>query len=209
MGEALTMTPLAPPAWLHQGADGQTPLDPDEAEGLKLAFVATRGDLDVAEGNNITRGMRWAEAQVRGGTRITNRDFLCRLHGRLFGQVWGWAGSYRKTERSIGIDPLQVPVALQQLFDDVAAWEEFDAYPVDEQAARLYHRLTWIHPFPNGNGRTSRAMANLFLLSKGMKPFSWGADLDLAPHEIRARHLEAVRAADAQDFEPLLAFVRS
>jgi Fic-DOC domain mobile mystery protein B len=203
------MPPVAPPAWLHEGADGQTPLDPDEVEGLRLAFVSTRGDLDIAEGNNIASGMIWAESRVRRGIEIANQEFLSELHLQLFGKVWNWAGHYRRTERSIGIDPPQIPIELKQLFDDVAAWREFNSYPLDEQAARLYHRLTWIHPFPNGNGRTSRAMANLFLVSNGSEAFSWGGNLELGPHEIRARHLHAVRAADGHDLAPLLAFVRT
>src|SRR5690606_29492381 len=100
-------------------------------------------------------------------------------------------------------------IELRQLFDAAAAWEEFGTYPVDEQAARLHHRLTWIHPFPNGNGRTARAMADIFLASRSTPAFSWGANTGLAPHEIRTRYLAAVRAADAQDLAPLLAFVRS
>src|SRR5690606_655751 len=197
------------PTWVAQDADGQTPLEPDEAEGLKLAFVATLGDLNAAEGNNIVAGMKWAEAQVRNGAEVANEEFLSSLHARLFGQVWDWAGTYRRTERSIGIDPLQIRVALRQLFDDVAAWHEFNTYALDEQAARLHHRLTWIHPFPNGNGRTARAMADIFLASRSTPAFSWGANTGLAPHEIRTRYLAAVRAADAQDLAPLLAFVRS
>lgn len=201
--------PGSPPAWLVENADGQTPLDPDEARGLKLSFVTTLGDLNVAEGNNIANGMIWAEGQIKGGTAVATEDFLSKLHTKLFGQVWDWAGSYRRTERNIGIDPLQIRVAVHHLFQDVGAWQEFNTYPLDEQAARLHHRLTWIHPFPNGNGRTSRAMADLFLASRGAQPFSWGANTGLAPHKIRTRYLEAVRAADTHDLAPLLTFVRS
>ena len=115
----------------------------------------------------------------------------------------------RRTERNIGIDPTQIRVALHNLFRDVVAWSEFNTYSLDEQAARLHHLLTWIHPFPDGNGRTSRAMADLFLASRGATVFSWGANSGLPPHEIRARYLAAVRAADAHDLGPLLAFVRA
>lgn len=201
--------PPVPPGWLAPETGGQTPLDPDEAVGLKLAFVATRNDLNAAEGNNIASGMRWAEAQVRSGMPVASEEFLRRLHARLFGQVWDWAGEYRRTERNIGVDPAQISVELRKLFDDVGAWVGFESYPFDEQAARLHHRLTWIHPFPNGNGRTSRAMADLYLASQGALPFSWGANLRLASHDVRMRYLDAVRAADARDFAPLMAFVRN
>ena len=198
-----------PSSWLDPDDDGQTPIDPDEAQGLKLHFVSTRGDLNAAEGNNILSGMAWAEMRVRSGVVVASEDFLRDLHIRLFGQVWTWAGTYRRTERSIGIDPLQIRVELRQLLDDVGAWLAFGTYSLDEQAARLHHRLTWIHPFPNGNGRTSRAIADLYLASRGAPLFSWGANMGLSPHEIRARYLAAVRAADGYDLAPLMAFVRS
>lgn len=189
--------------------DGQTPLDPDEALGLKLSFVTTRGDLNAAEGSNIARGMTWAERQLRSDVKVATDAFLRKLHRNLFGQVWEWAGTYRKTERNIGVDPMRISIDLRQLFDDVDAWIAFDTYTVDEQAVRLHHRLTWIHPFPNGNGRTSRAMADLYLISRSAQPFSWGANTGLPNSAIRERYLEGVRKADGHDLAPLMAFVRS
>lgn len=193
-------------SWMDPDQEGQTPLDPDEAQGLKLAFVATRADLNGAEATNIVAGMKWAEAQTRRGVDVASDVFLCDLHARLFGQVWTWAGKYRTTERNIGIDPARIATEVRQLFNDVAGWQEYGSYPLDERAARLHHRLTFIHPFPNGNGRTSRAMADLFLRANKAPALTWGASLPAA--EARARYLAAVRAGDQHDFGPLLAFIR-
>ena len=192
-------------SWMDAEEEGQTPLDPDEAQGLKLAFVATRADLNGAEATNIIAGRQWAEAQIRAGTEIASDVFLRELHSQLFGQVWMWAGKYRLTERNIGIDPAKIAMEVRQLFDEAAGWQEYRSYPLDEQAARLHHRLTFIHPFPNGNGRTSRAMADLFLRAKGAPALTWGASLPAA--DARARYLAAVRAADGRDFAPLLDFI--
>src|SRR5690606_17577753 len=151
-------------------------------------------------------GMQWAEAQVRSGAEVASDRFLCSLHTRLFGQVWAWAGRYRITERNIGIEPAQIAMAVRQLFDDVAGSQEYGSDPLEEQAMRLHHRLTVIHPFPNGNGRTARAMADLFLRARRAPALTWGASLP--PVEARDRYLAAVRAADGHDFTPLLAFIR-
>lgn len=202
----MSKPPDAIRSWMAPEDDGQTPLDPDEVHGLKLAFVATRADLNSAEATNIVAGMKWAEAQVRKGVEVASDAFLRKLHARLFGQVWSWAGKYRTTERNIGIDPAQIAMAVRQLFGEVGGWQEYGSYPLDEQAMRLHHRLTFIHPFPNGNGRTSRAMADLFLRAKGAPALTWGASLP--PANARARYLAAVRAADEHDFAPLLEFVR-
>lgn|SRR5690554_8074528 len=193
-------------SWMDQEEDGQTPLDPDEAQGLKLAFVATRADLNGAEATSLIAGMQWAEAQIRSGAEVVSDTFLRQLHARLFGQVWTWAGKYRTTERNIGVDPAHIAMAVRQLFDEVAGWQEYGSYPLDEQAARLHHRLTVIHPFPNGNGRTSRAMADLFLRARNAPALTWGTSLPAA--DARERYLAAVRAADGHDFAPLLDFIR-
>jgi Fic-DOC domain mobile mystery protein B len=187
---------------------GQTPLDPDEARGLKLGWVATRADLNDAEGENILQGMRWANTQVRKRDVVVHGEaFLRQLHERMFNQVWEWAGRFRQTERNIGVAPYQIAMQLRQLFDNVSAWQEFQTYSMDEQAVRLHHQLTFIHPFPNGNGRCSRVMADMFLLRNGGKPFTWGPP----PHgaQVRQDYLNAIRRADAGDVSPLLAFVRS
>ena len=188
--------------------DGQTPLDPDEARELKLKWVANRADLNDAEGTNIIDGMQWAAKEIREKDVIVPSDvFLRHLHARMFGQVWKWAGRFRTTERNIGVAPHQISMQLRQLFDNVVAWQAYSTYPLDEQAARLHHKLTYIHPFPNGNGRCSRIMADLFLQSNGAPPFTWGP----APHDqqVRQRYLQAVRQADTGDMTLLLAFVRS
>jgi Fic family protein len=79
---------------------------------------------------------------------------------------------------------------------------------IDEIAARFHHRLVWIHPFSNGNGRHARLLTDLLLAANGAVPFTWGrGDLEHAG-EARERYLAALRAADARDFAPLLAFVR-
>lgn len=193
-------------SWMDPQDEGQTPLDPDETRGLRLAFVATRSDLNGAEATNLIAGMQWAEAQVRSGVEVASDVFLRELHARLFGQVWTWAGKYRTTERNIGVDPARIAMEVRQLFDEVAGWQMYESYPLDEQAARLHHRLTYIHPFPNGNGRTSRALADLFLRAKGAPALTWGASLPVT--EARMRYLAAVRAADGHDFGLLLDFIR-
>lgn len=55
--------------------DGQTPLDPDEAAGLIPPWIATRGDLNVAEEQNIREGQAWMHRIVARRDVLT-QDFL-------------------------------------------------------------------------------------------------------------------------------------
>ena len=61
-----------------------------------------------------------------------------------------------------------------QLFDDLNFWIDNKTYSNHEIAGRLHHKLVQIHPFPNGNGRVSRLMADLVLQKLEGKALYWG-----------------------------------
>lgn len=186
---------------------GATPLDPDEMEGLKFSHVTTRGELDHLEQANINEGMLWLKRQKR--PYILTDDYVRRLHKKLFGEVWSWAGTYRVTEKNIGIDPLHIGVELKKLLDDVRYWAEHGTYEPLDAAARFHHRLVYIHLFPNGNGRHARIMADELLERVYQeKPIDWlkGEDLQNVG-ERRDAYLKALRAADGGDPDPLMDFV--
>ena len=145
---------------MSEGDDASTPLDPNEATGLRLAYVSTRAELNEAEALNIEVGLRWA-GRGRSLDEVLDVSFLRELHRRMFGDVWGWAGSYRRTPKNLGIDWWHIPVAVDELVRDAAAWCTAgpSGWSIDEIGARFHHRLVSIHPFPNGNGRMSRAAA--------------------------------------------------
>lgn len=124
----------------------------------------------------------------------------------MFCDVWTWAGQQRKRETNIGVDPAQIAERVKVVLDDAAYWHAHGTYPAEEAAVRLHHRLVAIHPFPNGNGRCTRLIADLYLRSVGADRLGWGGS-DLATEgDLRSDYLEALRAADAGDYEPLLLF---
>ena len=98
---------------------------------------------------------------------------------------------------------------LRDLINDVRYQIEHDTYPPDEMAARFHHRLVAIHPFPNGNGRHARMMADLLIQKLGQPRFTWGSKSLTDATETRTRYIEALRAADGGDMAPLMGFVRS
>lgn len=191
-------------------APGATPLDPDEAEGLIPKHVATQGQLNEWELANIVEGEQWAfNPRGRNRPELLSLDFMQLLHKRMLGRTWRWAGTFRKTEKNIGVAPDQIAVRLQDLCRDVQAQIEYKTWPPDEIAARFHHRLVSIHPFANGNGRHARLMTDLLLAKLGQDRFTWGAGNLVAEGEVRQLYLNALRAADGRDYAPLFAFVRS
>ena len=141
--------------------EGATPLAPDETDGLLLSHITTRVELDRWEQDNIAEAERWAFRRTHPD--ILSDGFVRRLHKRMFGNVWRWAGTYRKTGKNIGIDAWQIAMATRTLCADCAVRIEHDVYPSDEIAVRFHHRMTAIHPFANGNGRHARLMTDLLL----------------------------------------------
>jgi len=195
---------------LFREPDNATPLAPEERDGLKQSWITTRHDLNEAEQDNIVKGVAWAHrSRNRTAAGLLNDAFARTLHKRMFGDVWKWAGAYRKTERNIGIEVYRIAVELANMFDDARYWVEHGTYPPDEIAVRLHHRLVAIHPFPNGNGRHARLMADLLIERLGNEPFSWGGGSLADVGELRAKYVTALQAADGHDIEPLLAFARS
>lgn len=195
---------------LFREPEDATPLSPEEREGLLQSWITRRSDLNEAEQANIVQGAAWARrSRGQSAKALLDDAFLRKLHRRMFGDVWKWAGAYRQTERNIGVAAYLVQPELAAMLDDVRYWVEHDTYPTDEIAARLHHRLVAIHPFPNGNGRHARLMADLLIERLGGRPFSWGGGSLIDTGELRAAYVAALRAADRHDIGPLLAFARS
>lgn len=188
--------------------DGQTPLDPDEKEGLIPGYIETKGALNDWEQENILQAAKWLRrAKVPD---VLSEGFCRDLHRRMFNKTWRWAGTFRKSDKNIGCDWTVVSVKLNQLLGNARYWVDNGTFPTDELAVRFHHGLVWIHPFPNGNGRHARMMTDALLKQLGLPAFSWGSGANLiTASAVRARYLAALRAADKDAFAELLAFVRS
>jgi Fic-DOC domain mobile mystery protein B len=181
---------------------GATHLDPDEMQGLLPSHITLQHQLNDFEEANIGQAREWAYTRRRGDPLA--REFIQIVHRRMFEQTWRWAGELRRWEKNSGGPWMDVPVRLRVLTDDVRAQVEYKSYPVAEIAARYHHRLASIHPFPNGNGRHARFMADLLLKDLTGKVFTWGQDTVGGAGIARTAYIEALRAADRGDYAPLL-----
>jgi Fic-DOC domain mobile mystery protein B len=186
--------------------DGKTPLDPDELEGLKHPHVTVRGQIDQLEQVNIQDAMIWLGRQKNPD--ILSDGFTRQLHRRMLGDVWAWAGTYRLTEKNIGVDPRQISARLLDLLSDVRYWIAHETYPPLEIALRFHHRLVYIHPFTNGNGRFARIITDELLRKVlAAEPVNWSGGYDMqAMSERRDQYIAALRTADGGDYSALFEF---
>lgn len=191
---------------IFEEQDGATELSEEEKDGLIPSYISTRGELNQAEQQNIVKGELWAFTKKHNPLDMA---FLDRLHKQMYGEVWEWAGTYRQTARNIGIDAYRISTELKQLIDDAQYWLDHQTYEPDELAARFHHRLVYIHPYPNGNGRHSRLATDILLQFMGRERFTWGAGDITQKGEVRTKYITALQVADNHDYTLLLEFVRS
>ncbi|OFZ13741.1 MAG: hypothetical protein A2X86_21460 [Bdellovibrionales bacterium GWA2_49_15] len=192
---------------VFQDRNGNTPLDPEQIKGLKFSHFTTMADLDEAEDINIQEGLAWLERQ-RDGDFLT-LQFLNKLHKKLFGDVWSWAGSFRKINVNLSkVEWFDVGPGLINFFEDAKLWVANKKMDGDEMSAEFHHRLVSIHPYPNGNGRTSRIMTEYMQKRCGLKITSWMASLKNSPKERRERYIKALKEADRADYRALIQFMR-
>lgn len=188
--------------------DGATPLDPNEIVGLRIKYITTKSELDRWEQENIQDALAWLDRRRKAD--ILTESFIGQLHEKMFGKVWQWAGEVRKTDKNIGVSWMKIPTELRMLLDDVKFWIENSTYAPDEIAYRFHHKLVWIHPFPNGNGRHARMMTDLILEETlNIEPFTWGSQILTNPGGTRKKYIEALKKADKQNYTELAIFVRS
>lgn len=189
-------------------SDGNTPLSPEELADL-IPNLATKEELNEWERENILLAREWATADRTKPEEMATDQYIRKLHRRMFDQTWKWAGQYRLTEKNIGVPVHQIRERLMELLGDVRYWMENSTHSPDEIAVRFHHRLVLIHPFPNGNGRHARLMADALVMKLGRPAFTWGSANLVGEGEARTQYLDTIRAADRDNIQPLLRFSRS
>ncbi len=187
--------------------EGATPLD--DLSGLKPVWVKTQQDLNHVEVENIAKATsKYLLKSIPAPQKWFNISFLQKMHRDMFCDVWDWAGKFRMTQTCPGIKPYQIQSALAHLCEDVLFWstEESDLSLL-ERAAKIHHRLVFIHPYVNGNGRFSRLVADRYLKAFGHPYPNWPIDLD-RDGEYRKRYIEVLGEADAGSYEPLILYIK-
>lgn len=189
----------------NEDLEGATPFEDEEIEGLIPDHISTHAELNEWEHANIENAEVWAFS--RKHPDILSVSFVQELHRRMFDDTWTWAGQFRRSNKNLGVDKLQIPIAVPNACADAAYWVEHSTYPLAEIAARYHHRLVWIHAFPNGNGRHARLSADVFLRSHGLPRLEWGGPALIDSRRSRPDYIAALQAADREDFEPLLVYL--
>lgn len=188
-------------------AHGATPLDADEARDLIPTHIDTIGQLNAWEQVNILQAEGWLFGRKRSD--VLTEAFVRRLHREMFSETWKWAGQYRVTQKNIGVPAFAIVPNVKDTIDNVRYWIQHETYSLSEAAVRLHHQLVAIHPFPNGNGRHTRMLADAVLFARDAPRLTWGRSSLSRDGETRAMYLRALREADKGSFASLISFASS
>jgi len=188
-------------------ADGNTPIAAGELDAL-IPNLSSQEELNEWEMQNILKAEEWCFGRVLKTENPFTDQFIRKLHQKMFADTWKWAGTYRKTEKTLGVPVHQIRETLKTLLDDAQYWSNNGTFELDELAIRFHHRLVFVHPFPNGNGRHARLMADFIVVRNGRQRFAWGRKNLTSAGQIRAQYIDALKQADGGNITPLLKFAR-
>lgn len=186
---------------------GATPIDQDEAIGLIPKHITTQIQLNVWEEANIVSADRWAFRQNKRD--LLQESFVRDLHRKMFDKTWLWAGTFRSSNKNIGVDSSQIAIRLHDVLANTRYQLTHKVFPADELAVRFHHQLVVVHAFANGNGRHARLMADVLIAQLGGNRFTWGQESLTEASCARDDYLTALRAADCGNPEPLMRFARA
>ena len=182
---------------------GATPLTPEDFEGLIPKYITTRTELNDAEFTNITSATK--KYLLSGKKFAFSFDSLLKLHKEMFGKVWKWAGKKRRTERNIGVNFYYIDIEIKKFLDDLDYWLH-NSMNIIEISARTHHRLVYIHPFINGNGRWARLAVNLLLKDHSGLTLKFPENDLILSTEIRNNYINALQLADQNVFSNMIDF---
>jgi Fic-DOC domain mobile mystery protein B len=185
----------------------------DDASGLIQRQLTDRSARNAAELDAISRAYNkhiYRAQRKRAGTEWLTDELIRRVHFDMFGEIWEWAGKYRTDSVNIGVDFHLIPEQIKLLCGDFNYWNsDKGAMPPLEIAARLQNRLTRIHPFKNGNGRHARMITDIFFHSVKHPLPKWPQIQLLSEgDQVRSRYIEAMKAADRENYRELMAFMK-
>ncbi len=171
----------------------------DDKHGIlknKLGLINEQ-ELELVENEALIRVYDQAAMHYRASHQFTMQD-VCRLHEMFLGDIFEWAGEYRRVDISspdirwchakfIEKEMAKFNDLLKRLTPFSPDWSRDE---ILTKLAEIHGEFIVIHPFRDGNGRTGRMFSNLLLMQAETPPFQM-AGFD--SKGIREEYFEAVQ----------------
>ncbi|MFU9028818.1 Fic family protein [Rhodococcus erythropolis] len=166
-------------------------------EGLAVSESDRYNEREIL---NVNAANDLIEAAAADSSRPLTPSLIREVHGAVMAELNAEVGTYRKTEVVITGSKLVPPEALlvsgyvQQVCDQYNEASDIDPFVV---AGWLHASLARIHPFTDGNGRTSRMLQDYSLIRSGYLPIG-------IPLSKRREYYDALTLSDEGDFSSLV-----
>lgn len=153
------------------------------------------------EAFNHQNAIEFIEKLAQSKTQFTDRTIL-EVHELVLASIEKEiAGRYRTSGVRISGANFTPPNALKvnDMIEELIHWVNKDSkalHPIIS-ACIFHHRLVWIHPFFDGNGRTVRLLFNLLLMKQGFPPA-------IILKNDRKKYYDALNKANEGDYSKLL-----
>ncbi len=193
---------------------GETPLPGDELMALLPHVVEMLDkpvrrvdvyDLEQTVQDEVSEELLVAAFRGTLGLDDLLSDYFLRdLHSKLYGDIWGWAGRWRQHEVNIGVAPEHIAVELRNAFDNIRyRWGQTNDWAPRDVGIATHAETVRVHPFVDGNGRTTRLLADLVYIT-AQQPAEYQYDWDVD----KKRYIELLRHFDVhRDVRELAAFI--
>lgn len=194
---------------------GETPVPDDDLDSLLPSIRDLIGQpVSKAAIYDLEQGIQASVTETRLTDVLEGRltlaellddHFVRELHKQLYGDIWIWAGTFRKREMSIGVDPWLITAELRSSLETIRyRWEHTDDWSPRQLGIAAHAETVRIHPFTDGNGRATRLLADLVFVaaqdSETLEQYDWALD--------KPRYIALLREYDAhRDARDLAAFI--
>lgn len=171
-----------------------------------LLGLTTKQEINEAEAVGVIRAETWL-TRLDYPLDITP-SFILDLHRTAFAHLYEWAGKWRTSTPNVGSflppPPVKIPQLIYEFVDDLrfrmTQIESANQEVLAELLAFAHHKLVFIHPFTNGNGRSSRLLTNALAYNYGYD------EVVLYQREAgdsRKKYLQAIKLGDDYDLSEL------
>ena len=149
--------------------------------------ITDKNELLLVEMKLLRKAYKEADLKYPEDHIFTDED-ICYLHKLFLGELYKWAGQYRSVD--ISSEDMRyshaqfIPNNMENFSDFLSEKTPFSPElsreEILERLAQIHGELIIIHPFRDGNGRTTRLLCDLLLIQAGYDPFDTTAFYDTA-----------------------------
>ena len=184
----------------------------DEKHGVlknKLGII-NQEELNSIETKHLVEAYKQAATDYSENQVFTDVDVID-LHKLFLGKVYEWAGRYRTVDLSSEdirfCHAAFIQNNMRTFSDDLLSkltpfMPDLQKTEILDRLSKIHGELIIIHPFRDGNGRTTRLLCDLLLMQAGYGPMRIAAFYD---REFLKRYHRAIRAVwHSQDYSSLI-----